>query len=77
MSTVLVSIFTAIGAFSVSGLSIFLGYKLFVAGATGQFQFNAKHGESSVGLKNAAPGLAFAISGACIAIYAIRNLMGG
>jgi hypothetical protein len=36
-STVWISIVTSIGAFTVSGLSIFLGYKLFLAGATGQF----------------------------------------
>jgi hypothetical protein len=52
-----ISIVTAIGAFSVSSLSICLGYRLFMVGATGQFKFTAQAAGGSVGLESVAPGL--------------------
>ena len=71
-----ISIVTAIGAFSVSGLSIFLGYRLFVAGATGAFQFVVKSGGVTATLLSVAPGLGFAFFGMGIALYAVRRLIG-
>lgn len=71
-----VSIATAIGSFSVSLLSIFLGYKLFMAGATGAFKFKASALSNGVGFESVAPGLAFALFGMMVAIYAIHGLMG-
>jgi hypothetical protein len=70
-----ISIVTAIGAFSVSLLSIYLGFRLFMAGATGQFKFTAQAAGGSVGLESVAPGLAFATFGAGVAIYALRRLI--
>ena len=37
-----ISIVAGVGGFSVSLLSIYLGYLLFLAGATGQFEINAQ-----------------------------------
>ena len=76
MGAVWISIVTAIGAFAVSLLSISLGYRLFVLGATGAFKFEASAGGGSVGLESVAPGLAFALFGALIAAYALRRLIG-
>jgi len=52
-----ISIIAAIGAFSVALESIYLGYRLFLAGATGEFKFEASVKGGSVGLKSLAPGL--------------------
>ena len=76
MSPVWISITTAVGAYSVSLLSIYLGYLLFLSGATGQFEFSAKAGDGSVGLSSIAPGIAFAFFGMAIAIYATYRLIG-
>jgi len=75
-STVWISIITSIGAFSVSGLSIYLGYKLFLAGATGQFQFSISGGKASATLLSVAPGLGFAVFGMIIALFALFKLIG-
>ena len=76
-STVWISIVTSIGAFTVSALSIFLGYKLFLAGATGQFQFSVSSGKVSAVLLSVAPGLGFAAFGMLIAVFALFKLIGG
>jgi hypothetical protein len=75
ISTVYISIVTAVGAFSVSGLSIYLGYKLFLAGATGAFQFSLGSGQTKATLLSVAPGLGFAAFGMFIAVYALRKLV--
>lgn len=74
-TTVHITIFATIGAFSVSALSIFLGYKLFVAGATGRFMFSVVKGEAAVNFFSVAPGLGFALFGMLIAIYALRKVI--
>src|SRR6516164_11657498 len=71
VSTVWISLVAGVGAFSVSLLSIYLGYELFLAGATGAFKFSAQGAGTSVGFESVAPGLAFAFFGAGIAIYAL------
>jgi hypothetical protein len=71
-----ISIVTAIGAFSVALLSIYLGYRLFLEGATGAFKFSAQAAGSSVGFESIAPGLAFAFFGMAIAAYALFRLIG-
>lgn len=71
-----ISITASLGAFSVSLLSIYLGYKLFMAGAQGAFKFSAAAGGGSVGFESVAPGLAFAFFGAGIAVYALYRLIG-
>jgi hypothetical protein len=75
VSTVWVSIVTALGAFSVSNLSIYLGYRLFLAGATGQFKFEVSVLRGSVGVESIAPGIGFAVFGMFIALYALRCLI--
>jgi uncharacterized membrane protein len=77
MTVVHISIVTSIGAFSVSALSIFLGYKLFLAGATGAFQFTVEDAHAKASLLSVAPGLGFALFGMGIAIYALKKLIGG
>ena len=75
MSPIWISLTTAIGAFSVANLSIYLGYRLFVAGATGQFKFQASAAGGSVGLESVAPGIVFALVGMFIALYAVWHLV--
>jgi len=72
----LISIVTSIGAFSVSGLSIYLGYKLFLVGATGGFTFSSS-AQTGIGLNlvSAAPGLGFAAFGMIIASVALFKLI--
>jgi hypothetical protein len=62
-----------IGAFAVSALCIYLGYKLFVAGATGAFKFSANYRGTGVGLESVAPGLLFIFLGAVIALWALYS----
>jgi hypothetical protein len=71
-----ISIVTSIGSIGVGGLSIYLGYLLFLAGATGTFKFNAAGGGGAVGLESVAPGLAFAFFGASIVSFAVWRLIG-
>lgn len=75
VSNVWISIAAAAGAFVVSALSIYLGYRLFLAGATGEFKFRAELGRGAVGLESIAPGIGFALFGALIAIYALFKLI--
>jgi hypothetical protein len=70
-----ISIVTAAGSFSVSMLSIYLGYKLFLAGAAGAFKFTARAGGHNIGFESVAPGLAFAAFGAGIAAWALYKLI--
>ncbi len=71
-----ISIVTSIGSFAVSGLSIYLGYKLFLVGATGGFTFSSSvKGGVGLSLASAAPGLGFAAFGMFIAIVALFKLI--
>ena len=76
MSTVYISVVTAVGAFSVSALDLYLGYKLFIAGATGTFKFTVTVMNNTVGIESVAPGIAYAAFGMSIAIYALYKLIG-
>jgi hypothetical protein len=75
--TIWICITTAIGAFSVADLSLYFGYRLFLAGVTGQFKFAATIAGGSVGLESIAPGVGFALFGMFVAICAIRRLIAG
>ena len=72
-----ISIVTATGAFAVSLLCIYLGFRLFVIGATGGFKFSGSDGKNTVGFESVAPGLAFAFFGAIVAAFAIYKLVEG
>ena len=74
-STVWISIVTSVGAFIVSALSIYLGYELFRAGATGEFQFSVVKGDATASLFSVAPGLGFAAFGMFIAVAALFKLI--
>ena len=71
-----ISVVTAIGAFIVSGLSIYLGYKLFLVGATGGFTFSSSLKGFGFYLASTAPGLGFAVFGMIIALMALNKLIG-
>ncbi len=71
----LISIITSIGAFAVSALSIFLGYKLFILGATGGFHFSSIIGGIKLDLISVAPGLGFALFGMIISWKALSVLI--
>lgn len=71
----LISIITSIGAFSVSALTIFLGYNLFILGVTGGFHFSSNMGSITLDLISAAPGLGFALFGMIISWKALSVLI--
>jgi hypothetical protein len=71
-----ITVIVGIGGFSVAIESIFLGYELFLAGATGTFKFSMGNGGTTVGLESVAPGIGFALFGAIVAVYTIRKMMG-
>lgn len=71
-----ISIVAGAGGFFVALQSIYLGYRLFLEGATGAFKFSAQSTGATVTLESVAPGIALAFFGAAIAIYTIRKLMG-
>jgi hypothetical protein len=77
MPAELITIVTAIGAFCVSSLSIYVRYLLFIAGATGTFKFRGEAGKVKVGLESVAPGLGFALFGMFVALYALHKLIAG
>lgn len=76
VTTIHISLATAVGAFSLAALSLVLGYLLIVGGATGEFKFTFSAGVVQLNLFALLPGLAFAAFGMIIAVVAIRALMG-
>jgi hypothetical protein len=67
-----ISIVTAIGGFSVSFESILLGYRLFLAGAKGEFKIEVLMNDGTkVSLWSVAPGLALGFFGACLACWSV------
>jgi hypothetical protein len=76
VSTVCISLTTAVGSFALAALSIVLGYLLIVGGATGEFRFTFTAGQVELNRFAFLPGLAFAAFGMIIAFVAIRALMG-
>jgi len=59
----------------VAALSIYLGYELFLAGATGEFQLSVTKGNASASLLSVAPGLGFAAFGMVISSVALFKLI--
>jgi hypothetical protein len=55
----------------VGGLAVYLGYKLFILGVTGQASLNVESKAVSAQLLNAAPGLFFAVGGLTAVIVSI------
>lgn len=76
ISTVWISLVTAIGSFTVSGLCVFLGYTLFLIGATGGFKFSSSMPGWALDVFSATPGLGFALFGMIISVYALKRLIG-
>jgi hypothetical protein len=70
-----ISLVTAVGAFAVGLLCIYLGYDFFKIGATGGFKLSASHNGSSVGLESIVPGLGFAFFGFGVACWALSKLI--
>lgn len=54
-----------------SGMSIYLGYKLFILGVTGQASLSVESNTVSGQLINAAPGLFFSIGGIICLIFSV------
>ena len=57
----------------ISGVSIFLGYRLFILGVTGKASLSIETNAVSGQLLNAAPGLFFAVGGMIALIFSIRK----
>jgi hypothetical protein len=70
-----ISVTTAIGSFSVSGLCVQRGYDLFLAGAQGAFKFHAQTSAGTVGLESVAPGIGFALAGVALALYTVHRVI--
>ena len=77
MSHFWITIVCATGGYSVAAFSIFLGYKLLLAGATGQFSFEAGVFGGTFRPKSVAPGIGFASFGMVIAIDTTWHLVSG
>lgn len=58
---------------AISGTCIYLGYKLFILGVTGQASLSVQSTTVSGQLLNAAPGLFFAVGGIIALIFSIRK----
>jgi hypothetical protein len=71
-----ISVITAIGAFSVSALAIFLGFMLIEHGTTGSVALEFKIAGGSVNFYSFVPGVAFGLFGAAIAWRALSTLIG-
>jgi hypothetical protein len=71
-----ISVATVVFSLSCAIICIYLGYQLFVLGATGAFKFSASAGGGSVGLESVAPGLAFAFFGAGLAFFTVWRVIG-
>ncbi len=57
----------------ISGICIYLGYKLFILGVTGQASISVQSNTVSGQLLNAAPGLFFAVGGVVALIFSISK----
>ena len=71
LTTVHISIVTAIGAFAVSALAIWCGYLLIESGTAGVLQVSVEARGVKVNLFTYIPGIAFALFGAAIAWRAL------
>src|SRR5438045_1176764 len=58
-------------ALSIGGVAIYLGYRLFILGVTGQASISIESKTISGQLLNGAPGLFFAVGGIVIVVFAI------
>ena len=63
------------GSFLLSAMSIYLGYKLFVLGAKGEFKFEASVGQGKVGVASVAPGIGFAVFGMALACFTVWHVI--
>lgn len=68
---------TSIGAFSVSGISIYCGYDLFRLGVETEVALSATSGSESVAIYAITPGIAFLFFGVYISRKALKTLIGG
>jgi len=71
-----ISIVTAIGAFSVAGISIYSGYDLFRLGVETKVAISASSTSESIELYAITPGIAFLFFGAYISRKALNTLIG-
>ena len=74
-STVHISIITSIGAFVVSGLSIYCGYLLILHGTTGVTSIEIVTSAVKVNFYSFIPGVSFATFGCAIAWKALNVLI--
>ncbi|HGS4683956.1 TPA: hypothetical protein ACMDWL_004559, partial [Vibrio parahaemolyticus] len=75
--TSMISIVTSIGAFSVSGISIYCGYDLFRLGVETKVALTATTSSESLELYAITPGIAFLFFGIYISRKALKTLIGG
>jgi hypothetical protein len=76
MGPVWISITTAIGAFAVALLCIYVSYQLFLINAAGAFKVTAQAGAGTLWLESAAPGIFFGAFGTGLAAFSVWRLIG-
>lgn len=74
--TSIISIVTAIGAFSVAGISIYCGYDLFRLGVETKVAISASSASESIELYAVTPGIPFLVFGVYISRKALNTLIG-
>jgi hypothetical protein len=74
--TSIISIVTAIGSFSVAGMSIYCGYDLFRLGVETKVAISANSASESIELYAITPGIAFLVFGVYISRKALNTLIG-
>lgn len=75
-TTVHISLFVTVCAFSVAALSLVLGFFLIAHGTTGAMSLEIQHGDTKVNLFTFVPGVGFGFFGAAIAWKALSALIG-
>ncbi|WP_092302692.1 hypothetical protein [Pseudomonas sp. NFIX28] len=75
-TTVHITLFVTVGAFTVAALSLFLGFLLIEHGTTGAMSLEIQSGDTKVNLFTFVPGVGFGFFGSAIAWKALSVLVG-
>ncbi len=73
--TSIISIVTAVGAFSVSGISVYCGYDLFRLGVETKVAISANTGSDNIEMYAVTPGIAFLLFGIYLSTKALKTLI--
>jgi hypothetical protein len=71
LSNQILLVFLKVVSLTLGYLIVYLGYRLIIAGAKGEFQFSGGAGSLQTALKSVSPGLLFVLLGALLMGYAV------